>query len=53
MSADLVLHGILLRIECLKAFFHAGIVDTQKLVLRSSHVDEIRLAIGAFLIEDW
>ena len=52
LSADLVLHGILLRVECLKAFFHAGIIDTQKLVLRGGHVDEIRLALAAFLVEE-
>ena len=52
MSADLVLHGILLCVECLNAFFHAGVVDTQKLVLRGGHVDEIRLALGAFFIEE-
>ena len=48
----LVLRDSLPRIESLKAFFHAGIVDTQKLVLRSSHVDKIRLALATFLIEE-
>ena len=52
MSADLVLHGILLRVECLKALFHTGIVDAQELVLRGCHVDKIRLALAAFLIEE-
>ena len=52
MSADLVLHSILLRVECLKALFHTGIVDAQELVLRGCHVDKIRLALAAFLIEE-
>ena len=37
--------------ECLKAFFHAGVVNAQELVLCGSHVDKIRLALAAFLIE--
>ena len=41
-----------LRVECLKAFFRTGIIDTQKLVLRGCHVDKIRLALAAFLIEE-
>lgn len=52
LAVSLTVCGVLLRVESLKAFFHAGIVDTQKLVLRSSHVDEIWLALGAFLIEE-
>ena len=48
LSADLVLHGILLRVECLKALLHAGVVNAQELVLRGCHVDKIRLALGAF-----
>ena len=48
----LTLCEVLLRVECRKAFFHAGVVDTQKLVLRGGHVDEIRLALGAFFIEE-
>ena len=52
LSADLVLHSILLRVECLKTLFHTGIVDAQELVLRGCHVDKIRLALAAFLIEE-
>ena len=48
----LTLCGTLPRVECLKAFFHVGIVDTQELVLRGCHVDKIRLALAAFLIEE-
>lgn len=48
----LTLCEVLLRVECRKAFFHAGIVDTQELVLRGCHVDKIRLALRAFLIEE-
>ena len=48
----LTLCGTLPRIECLKALFHTGIVDTQELVLRGCHVDKIRLALRAFLIEE-
>ena len=40
------------RVECLKALFHTGIVDAQELVLRGCHVDKIRLALAAFLIEE-
>ena len=53
MSADLVLHSILLRVECLKALFHTGIVDAQELVLRGGHVDKIRLTLAAFLSRNW
>ena len=52
MAVRLTLCGTLLCVECLKAFFYAGIVDTQKLVLRGSHVDEVRLALATFLIEE-
>lgn len=48
----LTLRGILLRVECLKALFHAGVVNAQKFVLRGSHVDEVRLALATFLIEE-
>ena len=48
----LTLCGTLPRVECLKAFFHVGIVDTQELVLRGCHVGKIRLALRAFLIEE-
>ena len=48
----LTLRGILLRVECLKALFHAGVVNAQKFVLRGSHVDEIWLALAAFFIEE-
>ena len=40
------------RIECLKALFHAGVVNAQKFVLRGSHVDEVWLAFAAFLVEE-
>ena len=52
LAVSLTLCGVLLRVEILKAFFHAGIVDAQELVLCSGHVNEIRLALGAFLIEE-
>ena len=52
LSVGLVLRGILLRVKRLKTLFHAGVIDAQELVLRGSHVDEIRLALGAFLIEE-
>ena len=48
----LVLRDSLPRIESLKAFFHAGVVDAQKLVLCGSHVDEVRFALAAFLIKE-
>ena len=35
-----------------ETFLHAGIVDTQELVLSSGHVDEIRLALGPFLVQE-
>jgi len=31
---------------------HAGIVDTQELVLGGGHVDEIRLAFGPFFVQE-
>ena len=38
LSADLVLHGILTLVECLKTLFHAGVVDAQELVGAGCHV---------------
>ena len=35
-----------------ETLFHAGVVDTQKLVLSGGHVDEIRLAFGPFLVQE-
>ena len=32
--------------------FHAGVVNTQELVLGGGHVDEIRLAFGPFLVQE-
>ena len=52
MAVRLTVCGVLLRVESLKAFFYAGVVDTQELVLRSSHADKIRLALATFLIEE-
>ena len=52
MAVRLTLCGTLLCVECLKAFFYAGVVDAQELVLRGSHVDEVRLALATFLIEE-
>ena len=52
LSADLVLHGILPLVECLKTLFHAGVVDAQELVLSGGHIDKVRLALGAFFIEE-
>ena len=51
LSVGLVLHGILLRVKRLKALFHTSIVDAQELVLSGGHIDKVRLALGAFLIE--
>lgn len=48
----LTLCEVLLRVECRKAFFHAGVINTQELVLRGCHVDEVRLALRVFLIEE-
>ena len=42
----------LLRVEYLKTLFHAGVVDTQELILCGSHVDKVGLALSAFLIEE-
>ena len=52
LSVGLALRGILSRVKRLKTLFHACIVNAQELVLSSSHVDEIRLALGAFLIKE-
>ena len=52
MAVSLTVCGVLLRVESLKAFFHAGVVNAQELVLRGCHVDKIRLALAAFLIEE-
>ena len=52
MVVSLTLCGVLLCIECLKALFHTGVIDAQELVLCGSHVDKIRLALAAFLIEE-
>ena len=35
-----------------ETLFHAGVVDTQELVLGGCHVDEIRLAFGPFLVQE-
>ena len=48
----LVLRDSLPRIESLKAFFHAGVVDAQEFVLCGGHVDKVRLALAAFLVEE-
>lgn len=52
LSVVLALRDILLCVKCLKALFHTSIVDAQELVLRGSHVDEVRLALATFLIEE-
>lgn len=52
LAVSLTLCGVLLRVEILKALFHTSIVDAQELVLRGCHVDKIRLALRAFLIEE-
>ena len=41
-----------LRIKCLQAFLHTGIVDAQKLVLSGGHVDKVGLALCTFLIKE-
>ena len=51
LSVGLVLRGILPRVKCFQTFFHTSIVDAQELVLSGGHVDKVRLALGAFLIE--
>ena len=48
----LTLCEVLLRVECRKAFFQAGVINTQELVLRGCHVDEVRFALRVFLIEE-
>ena len=52
LSASLALRCILLRVEGLKAFLHAGIVDTQELVLCGGHVDKVRFPFGTLLVEE-
>ena len=52
LAVSLTLCGVLLRVEILKALFHTSIVDAQELVLRGCHVDKIRLALAAFLVEE-
>ena len=52
MAVSLALSRSLLRIECLKTFLHAGVVNAQELVLRGSHVDEVRFAFAALLIKE-
>ena len=52
LSVVLALRDILLCVKCLKALFHTSIVDAQELVLRGGHIDKVRLALGAFLIEE-
>ena len=51
LSVVLALRDILLCVKCLKALFHTSIVDAQELVLSGGHIDKVRLALGAFLIE--
>ena len=51
MVVRLTLCGTLPRVECRKAFFHAGVINAQELVLRSGHADEVRLTFAAFLIK--
>ena len=51
LSVVLALRDILLCVERLKALFHTSIVDAQELVLSGGHIDKVRLALGAFLIE--
>ena len=38
--------------RCKETLLHAGIVDRQELVLGCSHVDEIRLTFGTFLVQE-
>ena len=52
LAICLTLCEVLPRVECLKAFFHTGVVNAQELVLRGCHVDKIRLALAAFLVEE-
>ena len=51
LSVVLALRDILLCVEHLKALFRTSIVDAQELVLSGGHIDKVRLALGAFLIE--
>ena len=52
LAVNLTLHGGSLGIKRPKALFHTGVVDAQELVLSGGHVDEVRLALSAFLIEE-
>ena len=47
----LALRGIRSRVKHLKAFLYSGAINAQELVLRGGHIDKVRLALGAFLIE--
>ena len=51
LVVSLTLCGTLLRVECPKTLFHAGVVNAQEFVLSGSHVDEVRFALAAFLIK--
>lgn len=51
-SVGLVLRGILPCIKRLETFLHAGVIDAQELILGGRHVDEIWLALSAFLIKE-
>ena len=35
-----------------EALLHAGVVDTQELILGGGHVNEVRLTLGAFLVQE-
>ena len=51
LSVVLALRDIPLCVERLKALLRTSIVDAQELVLSGGHIDKVRLALGAFLIE--
>lgn len=51
MQINLVLNCVLPCVECLEALLHTSVIDAQKLVLRRRHIDKIRFAFAALLIE--
>ena len=51
MQINLVLNCVLC-VECLETFLHASVIDAQKLILCCRHINKIRFAFAAFLIEE-
>ena len=42
----------LISLQGCQIFFYSAIVDAQELVLSGGHIDKVRLALGAFFIEE-